>query len=606
MAIVVQCWGGGGVPDGRASVAIGAAVLVVASLAGYARLAGAGSGILGRPGGVRVAAAASCADEASCLPSLRELYGADLTDALVPVDGPAEALAAVRDGTAQVAAVPAGTPGAAGTGLHVLTEGDGPPASHRPVPAYRREAGWLHPALAADLDAVSAALDDGAVAALSRGGDTADGPDVTFVAADRSGPPIVVAGSTMASLYAGQLTKAGYAVDLHDPFPTTAAALDALADGTVGLVVDEPADLVAELAGQPSAGTGPVGAVIGRLRGYLGQIGALAAAPARTPGTWFVTTVDLAGTLDLVTVEDLAAYGRPSPEPAGGQAAAPDGAPAAAVAPDLRLRDDVLGWDDTGPEVTGLQQLLALVGDPVEATGVYGAATVDAVRRFQAANGIPADGAAGPSTVARLAEVRRAEAAPDVAVPPADRVVYLTFDDGPDPAWTPQVLDVLARHGARATFFVVGSAVANAPELARRTGSEGHALANHTYHHVALDTASPATVTEELGRTSVAVESATGRWPACMRAPFDRLSATASEVATSAGYRVVGWDLDTLDWQRPGAGTIAATAVEGATPGAVILFHDGGGDRSETVAALDRVLTDLAADGYRFEPVPGC
>jgi cellulose synthase/poly-beta-1,6-N-acetylglucosamine synthase-like glycosyltransferase/peptidoglycan/xylan/chitin deacetylase (PgdA/CDA1 family) len=192
---------------------------------------------------------------------------------------------------------------------------------------------------------------------------------------------------------------------------------------------------------------------------------------------------------------------------------------------------------------------------------------------------------------------------------PADTIA-LTFDDGPDPVWTPQVLDVLARHQARATFFVVGSKVNEHPELVRRIVAEGHELGLHTFTHAELVTLPQWRRELELTLSQNALAGAAGVNTILLRPPYSsRPSAmTAAEfqavASVAAGrYLTVLTDLDTRDWANPGVDAIVAAGTPAPGQGAVVMLHDGGGDRSQTVAALDRLLTELSGRGYRFETV---
>jgi len=187
--------------------------------------------------------------------------------------------------------------------------------------------------------------------------------------------------------------------------------------------------------------------------------------------------------------------------------------------------------------------------------------------------------------------------------------VALTFDDGPDPRWTPQILDILRRYHARATFFVIGSQAAQHPELLRRMYAEGHEVANHTYTHpVDLEHAPAWRFSFELSLTQRVIEAATGHSATLFRYPYtDSLSNTGQsdqglfEVAR-LGYQVVGSGVETVDWTRPGPAMITSRAL--AEPdGKPVLLHDGGGDRSQTVAALPAILAGLQARGLRALPV---
>ncbi|WP_084310877.1 polysaccharide deacetylase family protein, partial [Phycicoccus elongatus] len=193
--------------------------------------------------------------------------------------------------------------------------------------------------------------------------------------------------------------------------------------------------------------------------------------------------------------------------------------------------------------------------------------------------------------------------APPAPAPPAPpgSVLHLTFDDGPDPTWTPQVLSVLAKHNAHATFFVLGRAAGAHPGLVADERAAGHSVGNHTTTHPDLTKLSVADITSQWQRTANVI----GGTP-CARPPYGAVNATVRQVTTGLGYRVQLWDIDTRDWSRPGADVITQRIVDGARPGAVVLLHDGGNDRSQTVAALDAALTRLDAAGWRYEAIPGC
>ena len=179
-------------------------------------------------------------------------------------------------------------------------------------------------------------------------------------------------------------------------------------------------------------------------------------------------------------------------------------------------------------------------------------------------------------------------------------VVYLTFDDGPNPVYTPQVLDVLARHGARATFFVVGSLAQAYPGIIQRIAAEGHTLANHAWNHEDLAGLSRAAFDETIGRTQEVLGDLAAP---CLRPPYGSVDAFTREWAASHGLTLMTWDASPQDWSRPPAEEIADYIVEWARPGIVLLMHDGGGDRSRTVQGLDMALERLADRGLRYEPV---
>ena len=179
-------------------------------------------------------------------------------------------------------------------------------------------------------------------------------------------------------------------------------------------------------------------------------------------------------------------------------------------------------------------------------------------------------------------------------------VVYLTFDDGPSPEYTPQMLDVLARHDARATFFVVGSLAQAYPDIIQRIAAEGHTIANHTWKHEDLAGLSRAAFDETISRTQAVLGDLAAP---CMRPPYGSIDAFTREWASDHGLSLLTWDASPQDWLSPPAEEIADYIVQWARPGVVLLMHDGGGDRSTTVQGLDMALERLAERGLRYEPV---
>ncbi len=180
--------------------------------------------------------------------------------------------------------------------------------------------------------------------------------------------------------------------------------------------------------------------------------------------------------------------------------------------------------------------------------------------------------------------------------PPPDKVVYLTFDDGPS-AYTQEILDILAEHEAKATFFVLGGRAAGEPALVDAIYDAGHGLANHTYTHPYLPKVGFARYQAEVTDTGAVLG---GRDGGCLRPPYGATNASVFTHAEQLGYRVVLWTVDPRDWSRPGAAAIASRVIQRAAPGAVVVLHDGGGDRSQTVAALRTILAELSGQGYRF------
>jgi peptidoglycan-N-acetylglucosamine deacetylase len=183
-------------------------------------------------------------------------------------------------------------------------------------------------------------------------------------------------------------------------------------------------------------------------------------------------------------------------------------------------------------------------------------------------------------------------------------IIYLTFDDGPHPTWTPQILDTLAAWGASATFFVIGSSADAYSGIVSRTHNDGHALGNHSYYHMDLTTLPADVVSQRLQWTTASIWRPTGSVSRCFRPPFGAVNATVDQVLAQQGLANYLWDVDTRDWQGPGTSVIVQRVVNNAAPGAIVLLHDGGGNRSQTAEALPEILSQLSAQGYVFRPLP--
>ncbi|OLB77111.1 MAG: hypothetical protein AUI14_17300 [Actinobacteria bacterium 13_2_20CM_2_71_6] len=177
--------------------------------------------------------------------------------------------------------------------------------------------------------------------------------------------------------------------------------------------------------------------------------------------------------------------------------------------------------------------------------------------------------------------------------------IALTFDDGPHPAFTPQVLEILRRYGAVATFFCVGLNVSGYPHLVRRTVDEGHLVANHTWSHPYLPDLTRDELLRQIDATNDALRRATGRPSTLVRPPYGGRTPEVLGWLAGHGVTTVLWDIDASDWAVPGTDTIVARASQ-AAEGSVILMHDAGGDRTQTIAALPRILEHLGERGYQF------
>ncbi|AEY93137.1 MULTISPECIES: polysaccharide deacetylase family protein [Streptomyces] len=209
----------------------------------------------------------------------------------------------------------------------------------------------------------------------------------------------------------------------------------------------------------------------------------------------------------------------------------------------------------------------------------------------------PLTGDGPPRAAPRRLKVRKE---PIMRVSTSGRHMVLTFDDGPNPAYTPHILDTLAKHDVRAMFFVCGECVVQNKELLARMADEGHVVGNHTWTHPLLTELNRREIRSEMESTSDAIEDAYGERPQWFRAPYGAWNRAAFQLGAEMGMEPMAWTVDTTDWMEPGTRTIIDRVEGGAAPGVVVLSHDAGGDRSQTVRALREWLPYLIDSGYRL------
>lgn len=208
------------------------------------------------------------------------------------------------------------------------------------------------------------------------------------------------------------------------------------------------------------------------------------------------------------------------------------------------------------------------------------------------------------STTGRIAEAAVTKLSSE---PPGSAgEIHLTFDDGPHLTFTPQILDVLADHDATAVFYPIGNQVPGGAAMLRRAVEEGHRIGNHTWNHDDLRGIDDAGFERAVARTSEEIERATGVVPRCLRPPGGAVDDRTVARAEALGMSITLWTVDPADWRRPGAGEIVDRVSDVVHDGDIVLLHDGGGDRSQTVEALDDLLSELSRRGYVFTAVPGC
>ena len=225
------------------------------------------------------------------------------------------------------------------------------------------------------------------------------------------------------------------------------------------------------------------------------------------------------------------------------------------------------------------------------------------VRRSGAADRVPVSITHGGPIIDGTRDPARAYAMPPMTV-------ALSFDDGPDPQWTPEVLKVLRKHDVPGTFFVVGSMATRHPELIRELRDSGAEIGIHTFTHPDLRFVSRSRMQHELSETQLAIAGAAGVTSYLVRPPYastadavDNSGLQTIRAAGDLGYMTVLSDIDSKDWQRRGVDSIVRHSTPPGDAGGIVLLHDAGGDRSQTVAALDRLIPELKRQGYQFSTI---
>ena len=178
------------------------------------------------------------------------------------------------------------------------------------------------------------------------------------------------------------------------------------------------------------------------------------------------------------------------------------------------------------------------------------------------------------------------------------KVIAITFDDGPHPKNTPRLLKMLKERNIRATFYVVGDMISSYPQVLKQTAEEGHEIGNHTVTHATLSRLSTSSLRKELANAHRQIVEITGIAPRTMRPPGGAIkSAQKDYMMKEFGYPTILWSVDPEDWKKPGVSVVASRLVKGASPGGILLVHD---LHSSTVDAMPSALDQLLAQGYRF------
>jgi peptidoglycan-N-acetylglucosamine deacetylase len=180
------------------------------------------------------------------------------------------------------------------------------------------------------------------------------------------------------------------------------------------------------------------------------------------------------------------------------------------------------------------------------------------------------------------------------------KAIALTIDDGPSPVYTPLILQLLQQYQITASFSMIGRNAAAYPGVAREVAAAGHMIVNHTWNHADMAKMTKAAVRDEITRATDAIHAATGTLPSMFRAPYGAWSPVVLRYCAAQGMTPLDWSVDPRDWARPGVKAIVTDIMQDTHTGSIILEHDGGGNRSETVAALKIVIPRLLEAGYRF------
>src|SRR5437667_1745240 len=179
--------------------------------------------------------------------------------------------------------------------------------------------------------------------------------------------------------------------------------------------------------------------------------------------------------------------------------------------------------------------------------------------------------------------------------------IALTFDDGPSATLTPKLLDLLAAHHIKATFFVIGENVAEHPEIVERAAREGHEIGNHSWSHPNFGKMSEESVRSQLRRTDDAIKNATGKRPTLMRPPYGSITDREKHwIHDEFGYQIILWDVDPYDWRRPGPAVVRNRILKETQPGSIVLSHD---IHPGTIEAMPSTFDALEAKGFKFVTV---
>lgn len=188
--------------------------------------------------------------------------------------------------------------------------------------------------------------------------------------------------------------------------------------------------------------------------------------------------------------------------------------------------------------------------------------------------------------------------------PTDQKAVAFTFDDGPNPQYTPQVLDIFRQASGKATFFMLGNPMEKYPEIVQAVHEQGHEIGNHTYSHSFLTKLEEQECLDEILKMQALITETTGSKPAVLRPPYFDCNEKVAALAGSLDYMLIGAvNGGARDWEQPGVQHIIDATLEQVEPGSILLFHDGFGDRSHTIEAVRQLVKTLSGDGYQLVTV---
>jgi peptidoglycan/xylan/chitin deacetylase (PgdA/CDA1 family) len=183
----------------------------------------------------------------------------------------------------------------------------------------------------------------------------------------------------------------------------------------------------------------------------------------------------------------------------------------------------------------------------------------------------------------------------------SQKAVAITFDDGPNPIYTPQVLEIFANVEGKATFFMIGEQMEKNPEVVKEVAEQGHEIGNHTFSHPKLSELTPADCLAEMERNEQIIRELTGQSPVVFRPPYLDYNHDTISIVESKGYSMIGaLNLESQDWEQPGVEHILSASRKSVRNGSILIFHDGYGDRSQTIQAVKKLVSELKSQGYQL------